>query len=177
MENSDFIIYFDQIPDEGLERQIQISPADPGRLELSVTLAGPLDAQVKLNRLGRRVLITGTVAGTVNLECSRCLGMFPFPFTGPFETYLETVASGASEAEKELSKDDLDVQPLREGAVNLDEIIAEQVHLAVPYKALCDESCKGMCSKCGVDRNADDCSCSKTEADPRWDALRDLKVR
>lgn len=177
MERADIIVYFDQIPEEGLERHVRFSRDDLGQLKLSVALEGVLDARVKLHRIGRRVLLKGTLAGSMDLECSRCLGRFSFPFAGAFETYLEVAPSRESEEEKELSRDDLDVQPLRGGAVDLGEIIAEQVHLVVPYKALCSESCRGMCSQCGADLNANDCSCSESGTDPRWDALRDLKVR
>jgi uncharacterized protein len=177
MERSDFVVFFDQIPEEGISRRLAVSGEDLGLFDLSVSLGGTLEAEVNLMRLGRRILIRGSVAGTMDLECSRCLGTFPFPFDAAFETYLETAGKGKAEAEKELSREDLDVQSLRDGSVDLRDIIAEQVHLAVPYKALCGEACRGLCSRCGVDLNSGDCSCEEAGSDPRWDALRGLKVR
>ena len=177
MENSDFIVFFDQIPEGGISRRVAVSGEDLRLLDLSVSLAGTLESEVNLRRLGRRVLIRGSVAGTMDLECSRCLDTFPFPFNTAFETYLETAVERRTEAEKELAREDLDVQSLRDGSVDLRDIIAEQVHLAVPYKALCGEECRGLCSRCGVDLNGGDCSCEEAGSDPRWDALRDLKVR
>jgi uncharacterized protein len=176
MERSDFIIYFDQVPEGGAERHIELSQVDLELLDLSVSLRGALYAKAVLTRLGRRVLVRGRVTGEMNLECSRCLTMFPYPFSVPVETYFEATPPRASEEEKELTKEDLDVQPLREGAVDLAEIIAEQVHLAVPYRAVCSENCKGMCSRCGVNLNDGECTCGETGTDPRWDALKDLKV-
>ena len=62
-------------------------------------------------------------------------------------------------------------------SIDLDELVREQILLALPTRHLCREDCKGLCQKCGADLNAGDCSCEQGETDPRWAALADFKRR
>ncbi len=57
--------------------------------------------------------------------------------------------------------------------LELDELVSEDIYLAIPPRFLCKDDCKGLCSICGTDLNFGECSCS-APADPRWDALKDL---
>jgi len=59
-------------------------------------------------------------------------------------------------------------------AIDVDEIVKEQIVLAVPTRMLCREDCKGICPECGADRNKGDCNCATNDIDPRWAALKDL---
>ena len=58
--------------------------------------------------------------------------------------------------------------------LNLDELIYAETVSNLPMKHLCDENCKGICSKCGKNLNEGECGCSKKEIDPRLSALADL---
>jgi uncharacterized protein len=59
-------------------------------------------------------------------------------------------------------------------AIDVDEIVKEQILLAVPTRMLCREDCKGICPECGADKNTGECNCVTDEIDPRWAALKDL---
>jgi uncharacterized protein len=48
--------------------------------------------------------------------------------------------------------------------------------LALPPQIVCREDCLGLCPECGVDRNADPGHEHERAPDPRWAALRDLKL-
>ena len=52
----------------------------------------------------------------------------------------------------------------------------EQVLLSLPGRALCQQECKGLCPKCGANRNLADCGCGEGLADPRWNALAGLSL-
>lgn len=56
---------------------------------------------------------------------------------------------------------------------NPDEVVQEDIYLAIPTRFLCKEDCKGLCPICGKDLNDGPCDCKKP-TDPRWDALKDL---
>ena len=58
--------------------------------------------------------------------------------------------------------------------LDLDELIYTETVTNLPMKHLCDENCKGICSKCGKNLNEGECGCSKKEIDPRLSALADL---
>ncbi|MBQ7638562.1 MAG: DUF177 domain-containing protein [Clostridia bacterium] len=57
--------------------------------------------------------------------------------------------------------------------LDLDELVSEDIFLAMPSRYLCSEDCKGLCSICGANLNREACSCKRI-ADPRWDVLNDL---
>lgn len=58
--------------------------------------------------------------------------------------------------------------------LDLDEFIYSEVILSLPTKFLCQESCKGICPKCGKDLNEGDCGCDFKEIDPRLAKLAEL---
>lgn len=57
------------------------------------------------------------------------------------------------------------------GLIDLSELARENIILNLPLSHLCDENCKGLCTKCGADLNHGDCGCVRVEKDPRWSAL------
>ncbi len=57
--------------------------------------------------------------------------------------------------------------------LEINDLVSEDIYLALPSRFLCKEDCKGLCSMCGQDLNTGDCSCSKP-TDSRWDSLKDL---
>ena len=57
--------------------------------------------------------------------------------------------------------------------LNLDELVEEDVNLALPTKYLCKDDCKGLCSSCGKNLNNGQCDC-KAPIDPRMEALLQL---
>ena len=46
--------------------------------------------------------------------------------------------------------------------------------LFAQIKILCDESCPGLCPKCGKNLNEGACGCPEKEIDPRLSALAEL---
>ncbi len=59
--------------------------------------------------------------------------------------------------------------------IDIDNLITEELLLSLPLRSLCSEDCKGLCPKCGCNRNEVKCDCTDKEPDPRWAALRNLK--
>ena len=52
----------------------------------------------------------------------------------------------------------------------------EQMLLGLPMDVLCKPDCKGLCMVCGQDRNANDCGHEQKVPDPRWSALKNIKL-
>jgi uncharacterized protein len=48
--------------------------------------------------------------------------------------------------------------------------------LAVPDQITCREDCAGLCPICGADLNAEPAHAHEREPDPRWAALRELRL-
>ncbi len=129
-------------------------------------------------RKGKEVRLRGEISGEVELLCDRCAAPERRPFAVEFDTAFIPQAVEAVKAENvELAAEDLVLSAYEGDAVDLDDLVREQILLALPSRHLCREDCKGLCQKCGADLNAGDCSCAQSEVDPRWAALADLKNR
>jgi uncharacterized protein len=63
------------------------------------------------------------------------------------------------------------------GGLALEDVLREQVLLSLPARTLCQQDCKGLCPRCGENRNETACSCDDGPSDPRWEALAGLSSR
>jgi uncharacterized protein len=70
---------------------------------------------------------------------------------------------------------DLDTVILEEPVIDLDDIIRQQLLLALPMKKLCSEQCKGMCLRCGANLNQNACGCDGEPQDSPFAILAQLK--
>ena len=57
--------------------------------------------------------------------------------------------------------------------LDIERLTLEDIYFALPSKVLCDDDCKGLCSKCGANLNEGPCECKK-DIDPRFEALLSL---
>jgi uncharacterized protein len=58
--------------------------------------------------------------------------------------------------------------------MELEDILREQILLALPMQRVCGEACQGICPVCGKNRNESPCDCKIESANDRWEALRKL---
>jgi uncharacterized protein len=56
----------------------------------------------------------------------------------------------------------------------LNDILQEQVLLALPLQRVCRAECRGICPTCGQNRNETGCQCQEQKTDDRWSALKNL---
>jgi uncharacterized protein len=127
-------------------------------------------------RKGEQVRLRGEIKTEVELLCDRCAAPRLTPLAVEFDTSFIPLEVEAVKAENvELQAEDLILSAYEGGAVDLDELVREQILLALPSRHLCREDCKGLCQQCGANLNAGHCSCEQGEIDPRWAALADLK--
>jgi uncharacterized protein len=61
--------------------------------------------------------------------------------------------------------------------VLLEDVLKEQILLALPVKQVCDAACKGLCTQCGTNLNTGSCDCPSPVSDPRWLALEDIRKK
>jgi uncharacterized protein len=130
----------------------------------------------RINRSGQEVRLQGTVTARAEVECDRCLKTVDVPIETEFDvTYIPSVDYERA-VTAELQEEDLSVSVFDGEAIDIDDLVREQVLLALPPRLLCGEQCKGLCPVCGADRNQSECaSCAPTETDPRWAGLAGLK--
>jgi len=147
--------------------------ADEGDL----VVEGPLVAECALDRKGEdKVALRGKIDVQVLLPCDRCLGWYPFQVKSAFQLIfaLENDAAWQVKALESLPSD-LETEVLSEPVIDLDDVLRQQVYLALPVKSLCSPSCGGLCLQCGANLNETTCECSKTVKDSPFAALAQLK--
>ena len=141
------------------------------RLLIAPTVSG------NLHQKGRRVHVSGRLAARLQVECDRCLKPVELPVDSRFKLEYVTPEDYQAQQAVELTEADLDLSVFHGEVVDVDELVTEELLLAVPDHVLCEENCKGICPVCGVDRNVAGCECQTAEVDPRWAGLKELVNR
>jgi len=139
-----------------------------------VVLAGAAKVSGRISRAERKVVVEGEFAAVAEVECDRCLQPVELPISSDFRLEYVTAETYLSLEAVELAEEDLTLATFDGDFIDVDEIVREQLLLAIPTHPICQESCKGFCPLCGADRNVTDCNCDATEIDPRWTGLRDF---
>jgi uncharacterized protein len=123
----------------------------------------PVDADLLLERVVDGILASGELTCTVVETCARCLA----PIRRPFQVDVQELFAPAAVAEE------VEGYPIDDDEIDLEPMIRDAVVLAMPYSPLCSPGCKGLCERCGGDRNLDECSCGPV-VDERWAPLAGL---
>ena len=150
----------------------------PDELDLMderVKLQQPASITSRIRTSGSEVRVSGKIDARVEVECDRCLNPVEMPVSAEFALQYITGQQYDSTHAAELSSEEMAVSVFDGEALDVDEIVREQILLAVPDRALCREDCKGICSKCGTELNSGSCNCESAEIDPRWEALKKFK--
>jgi uncharacterized protein len=149
-------------------------PEDLNPVDERVSLIAPAAVNGKVRLSDNQVFVNGNVETRAQIECDRCLKPVEIPVNADFT--LEYIGGSEYESSEaaELTEEELSVSVFDGEAIDVDEIVKEQILLAVPTRMLCREDCKGICPECGADKNTGECNCVTNEIDPRWAALKDL---
>jgi uncharacterized protein len=160
---------------------LRLSPGEGKRIELPVELA-PFE-------LGGQTYIADPVAPQVRLEASRHSSGFAFKLNfsvhvdGPCMRCLEPAEHELEVEAREVDQVSTDDADLRSPYVDQDDLdIGRWAHdavlLALPTQILCRPECLGLCPYCGAPLNDADPADHNHEKpiDPRWSALKDLKL-
>ncbi|HCX31986.1 MAG TPA: hypothetical protein DHU55_19790 [Blastocatellia bacterium] len=149
----------------------------PGELvvddERSRLLEGP-SISGHIIRADRRINVNGRIDALLQVECDRCLKPVELPVKSEFKLEYVTAEDYRAQQAVELTEDDLDLSVFDGAVIDIDELVTEELLLAVPAQVLCKDNCLGICLVCGADRNQIDCGCAKAEVDPRWAGLKEL---
>ena len=149
-------------------------PDELNPIDERVQLTEPAAVNGRVRIAGNEVFVKGHIDTRAQVECDRCLQPVELPVNSDFALDYISGTDYESSAAAELTEADLSVSVF-DGAIDIDEIVKEQILLTVPTRTLCREDCKGICPECGIDRNTGECSCVTDNTDPRWAALKNLK--
>lgn len=133
-----------------------------------------LEVSLVYYRSGQELFFHGRLGGRIEGRCSRCLESYTFPLEKDFDFVL--TPEPALPTNGELSRDEMGLSFYATEEINLSPFIREQVLLALPMRPLCEDSCRGLCTGCGVNLNEESCLCAASEGDPRTAFFRTLKL-
>ena len=156
----------------------------PGRIDFSgedVEASSPLRATGVAELLpysGGEVRVQGRYTVEITAQCDRCLtGVARFPLDNGFDLLYRPASVLASEEEVEIDEAQADVGFYEGDGLQLEDVLREQVLLALPMQRVCSESCPGICPVCGKSRQESSCDCRIETIDDRWAGLRDLDLQ
>ncbi|MEX1366494.1 MAG: YceD family protein [Nannocystaceae bacterium] len=127
--------------------------------DAEVTTEGRITLNLLLQPAGI-VVAQGTLTVHFEVPCGRCLS--PAKVDGGtevFATFMPGTDDEAPEDDDDAAldpdEDSADVWRYRGSLLHLDGLVAEQVALGYPMRALCErgEDCRGLCSNCGHELN------------------------
>jgi len=166
-----------RIDDEALNFDEELT-LDPERLdENQVAEAVRVRLHGIVRNISGRYRLDGSIEGAGKLLCTRCLAPVPWRVKEEFSAVFRPGADAPGEGEFEIEDSELDVSFLGGELLDLNDVAAEQLMLALPMRIVCDEACAGLCPQCGGNRNVEGACRCEPEVDPRWDELRGLSDR
>jgi uncharacterized protein len=180
-EGQELRVRLEDIKDSGLRLEAVSGPelllAYVSGAALGYDLLEPVRSQFTLRRRGAEVVVQAHIATRQALRCDRCLADVEQAVDRQVEVTFRPHPQVPEGVESELSEKDLDVEFYGpDGVIDLGGVIVEELALAVPYRLLCREGCRGLCAGCGADLNFEECRCPAKTGDSRLAALKDLKI-
>jgi len=123
------------------------------------------------------IRLRGRLSTRLELQCARCLDPVPQDVKREFELLYRPLGADAGRDELSVTDAEAEIGYYQGEGLQLEDVLREQVLLALPLKATCRQDCKGLCPQCGKNLNQEQCSCSTEREDPRWAALKDVRSR
>ncbi len=123
------------------------------------------------------IRLRATYEGSFAAPCARCLEPVVHAVKGEFDLIFRPLGVDAGENEHSITASETEIGYYQKDGLILEDVLREQVLLSLPAKTLCREDCKGLCPRCGRNRNSETCTCVTAPTDPRWSALSDLSSR
>lgn len=179
----------DRLTDSPTELHYEATPAwwrercAPGDERLRC-IDAPLRIDLRAHRMGADLYLEGEVQGSLALTCGRCLERYRSPVREPFRLVLEPAGSRVPadpEGAEQLARhglflaDELEAGWFRGSEVELESFFLERVALLLPVQPVCREECRGLCARCGADRNRTPCECEDVRPESPFAVLRQLR--
>lgn len=123
---------------------------------------------------GGEIRVRGRLRVRMAAECDRCLEAVSFPVETSFDLFYEPATVAGLRQEAGITPGESEIDFYEESGLELEDVLREQVLLALPMQRICKPDCQGICPVCGQNRNLSACACQPRPVDDRWAALRNL---
>src|SRR6202167_2910158 len=123
------------------------------------------------------IRIRGKLETSLEVACARCLEPVVHAVERSFDLLYRPLGIDSGHAELSVTDAEAEIGYYQGEGLLLEDVLREQLLLALPLKTLCREDCKGLCPQCGKNLNELQCSCVDEIEDPRWSALKDIRTK
>ncbi len=130
---------------------------------LGVTLESDVDMALKLTYIKGYIFVKGQAKGLYQAKCHRCLKQID----GTYDVTLEEKFSLVSE------RTDDESYPYEGHFIDISSLLIDNILLSFPTTILCEDECKGLCPKCGINLNIKQCTCETQEINLKMEKLKD----
>jgi len=136
----------------------------------AIKLLSKIRIDLQVTRVLKEVAVVGKIQLSIQSPCSRCVE--------PVKMELNPLISLVLSPGNKIKGEDIDLEheTYQGDEIDLNNYLREQVAISLPVKVVCDETCKGLCTKCGANLNKENCDCEKGQIDPRFAVLKDIKI-
>lgn len=135
-------IKISEIPKEGLYTHTIYDPQELDLESSDISFLEPIDIRAEIMLVQDQLLVNVKVATKLSLICVRCLSKYELSFTKKYFFQYN-------------------VRNLT--VIDIQDDLRQELILDYPLKPLCQQDCQGICPKCGVNKNIEDCKCNKKE--------------
>lgn len=156
--------------DLGTEARLRTPLRSGGRAEL-------IEEHHGKHNVIKDIRLHGRLDASLEVSCARCLEPVAYEVTRSFELLYRPRGADAGREELSVTDSEAEVGYYQGDGLLLEDVLREQVLLAIPLKMLCREDCKGLCPHCGKSLNMEPCNCSQPLEDPRWAALKEIREK
>ncbi len=126
-----------------------------------IDVAGPLEGKLLLIKLKDEIVaLLENASISLHSSCELCLKAFEQIIDIPT---AERQFLGYPSIEA--SFEDMFLIDLATMTIDLSEMVRQEIILHFPLVSVCSESCKGLCQRCGIDKNVKSCTCSDESLD------------
>ena len=98
-----------------------------------------------------KVSLKGTVTAVVTSRCAKCLESVSLPLQAELDAQFA----------RQLDPEAPDLYTYESSKVDLTDAVRDALLLELPYRFLCSEDCKGLCSICGANLNLGTWTCQE----------------
>jgi uncharacterized protein len=127
------------------------------------------------HKLIQDIRVKGRLATSLELSCARCLEPITQDVKRDFDLLYRPQGADAGRDEMSVTEAEAEISYYEGEGISLEDVVREQVLLAVPLKVTCRENCKGLCPQCGKNLNEGSCDCTMEIEEPRWAALKEIR--
>ena len=107
------------------------------------------------HKIVKDIRLNGSLKTRVEMACARCLEPVLRDVAHEFDLLYRPQGADAGREELSVTSAEAEVSYYQGEGLQLEDVLQEQVLLALPLRAICRDDCKGLCPHCGKNLNVE----------------------